>query len=126
MNQEELGEFLFQRACKVLDLTGFKFQPMKRQMPVRNLKSSFRIAYINLKTKKLILDLYTPRTRRPKKPSVILRTIAHELAHVQKPPYKQLWRGRIINRAHYPKFYQQVNKNIQKFKEDKVLGQFFA
>ncbi len=126
MTQEELGKFLFQRACKVLGLAGFKFQPMKRQKPVKNLKKSFRIAYINLKTKKLVLDLYTPRKRKPKKPSVILRTIAHELAHVQKPPYRQLWRGKIINRAHYPKFYKQVNKNIQRFQKDKILGQFFT
>jgi len=126
MTQEELGEFLFSRACEVLGLAGFKFQPMKRKTPIKDLKKSFRIAYINLKTKKLVLDLYTPRTRQPKKPSVLLRTLAHELAHYQKPPYRQLWRGKFINRAHYPRFYKQVNKNIQKFKKDKVLGQFFT
>ena len=125
MKQEELGEFLFHRACKVLRLTGFKFQPMKRKKPV-DLKKTFRIAYINLRSKKLIIDLYTPKTRQPKKPSVILRTLAHELAHYQKPPYRQLWRGKIINRAHYPAFYRQVKKNIQKFKKDKFLGQFFT
>ena len=126
MTQEELGNFLFERACKVLGLTGFKFQAMNRQSPIEDLKKSFRIAYINLKTKKLVLDLYTPKTRRTKKPSVLLRTLAHELAHCQKLPYRQLWRGKIINRAHYPKFYKQVNKNIQKFKRDKILSQFFT
>ena len=125
MTQEELGALLFKHSCEALDLTGFKFQPMKRQKAV-DPKKSFRIAYINLKKRKLVLDLYTPRTRQPKKPSVILRTLAHELAHCQRPPYRQLWRGKIINRAHYPKFYKQVNKNIEKFKKDKVLGQFFS
>ena len=126
MTQEELGEFLFKRACNVLNITGFKFRPMKRKNPIKDIKKSFRIAYINLKTKKLVLDLYTPRTRKPKKPSVILRTLAHELAHYQKPPYRQIWRRKIINSSHYPKFYKQVNKNIGKFKKDKILSQFFT
>lgn len=125
MNQEELGIFLFERACKVLGLRGFKFQTMKRKQAVKDLRKSFRLAYINLKNKKLVLDLYTPRKRSPKKPSVILRTFAHELAHYQKPPYRQLWRGKIINRAHYPSFYCQVNRNIKIFKKDKILSQFF-
>lgn len=126
MTQEELGKFLFRRACSVLSITGFKFQPMKRKNPIKDIKKSFRIAYINLKTKKLVLDLYTPRTRKSKKPSVILRTLAHEFAHYQKPPYRQIWRGKIINRSHYPKFYKQVNKNIERFKKDKILSQFFT
>jgi hypothetical protein len=126
MTQEELGQFLFERTCETLSLAGFHFQAMKRKSPIKDPKRSFRIAYINLKTKKVVLDLYSPRERRPKKPSVILRTLAHELAHCQKPPYRQLWRRKIINRSHYPAFYRQVNRNIKKFKKDKVLSQFFT
>ncbi|TRZ80948.1 hypothetical protein D4R86_03495 [bacterium] len=125
MIPEEQAHFLFENACRTLRLAGFKFQIMNRIKPIEP-KKSFRIAYINLKTKKLVLDIYTPRKRSFKKPSVILRTLAHELAHAQKPPYRQLWRGNIINRSHYPKFYKQVNKNIQKFKKDKILSQFFT
>jgi hypothetical protein len=125
MIPEEQAQFLFENACRALRLSGFSFQIMKRLKPIEP-KKSYRIAYINLKTKKLVLDIYTPRTRSPKKPSVVLRILAHELAHVQKPPYRQLWRRKIINRAHYPKFYKQVNKNISKFKKDKVLSQFFT
>jgi len=126
MTQEELGQFLFRQACEILNLTGFRFQAMKRKSPIKDLKKSFRIAYINLKTKKVVLDLYSPRERRPKKPSVILRTLAHELAHYQKLPYRQLWQRKIINRSHYPAFYRQVNRNIKKFQKDKVLSQFFT
>jgi len=126
MTQEELGQLLFKRTCEILNLTGFHFQTMNRKNPVKDLKKSFRIAYINLKTKKLVLDLYSPRTRRPKKPSVILRTLAHELAHYQKPPYRQIFRGKLINRSHYPSFYRQVNRNIKKFQKDKILSQFFT
>ena len=125
MTPEEQAKFLFENACRTLRLAGFNFQVMKRVKPVTP-KKSFRIAYINLKTKKLVLDIYTPRTRSPKKPSVILRTLAHELAHAQRPPYRQLWRGKIINRAHYPRFYKQISKNIAKFKKDKVLSKFFT
>jgi hypothetical protein len=126
MTQEELGQFLFERTNKILNLTGFCFQAMKRKAPIKDPKKSFRIAYINLKTKKVVLDLYSPQERRPKKPSVILRTLAHELAHYQKPPYRQLWRRRIINRSHYPAYYRQVNRNIKKFQKDKILSQFFT
>jgi hypothetical protein len=126
MKQEELVNSLFGRACKLLKLTGFKFQVMKRTKPIKNLKGSYRISYINLKTKKVVIDVYTPRLRQPKKPSVILRIIAHELAHWQKPPYRQYWNGRVINRIHYPAFYKQVKKNIQTFKKDDFLGQFFT
>jgi len=125
MTPEQQAQFLFENGRRVLRLRGFNFQVMKRLKPIEP-KKSFRIAYINLKTKKLVLDIYTPRNRSQKKPSVILRTLAHEFAHAQKPPYRQLWRGKVINRAHYPKFYKQVNKNIAKFKKDKVLGQFFT
>ena len=125
MTPEQQAQFLFENGRRVLRLRGFNFQVMKRLKPIEP-KKSFRIAYINLKTKKLVLDIYTPRNRSQKKPSVILRTLAHEFAHAQKLPYRQLWRGKVINRAHYPKFYKQVNKNIAKFKKDKVLGQFFT
>lgn len=126
MEQEELVNSLFVHACKLLKLTGFKFQVMKRIKPIKNPKSSYRISYINLKTKKVVIDIYTPRLRQPKKPSVILRIIAHELAHWQKPPYRQRWRGRTINRIHYPAFYRQVKRNIQIFKKDEFLSQFFT
>jgi hypothetical protein len=87
MTQEELGYFLFEHSCRILSLAGFSFQAMKRKAPIKDPKKSFRIAYINLKTKKVVSDLYSPKERKPKKPSVILRTFAHELAHYQKPHY---------------------------------------
>ena len=98
---------------------------MQRQKPVPKSARNFRLAYTNLKTGLICIDILTPRKRQPKKPSAVLRIIAHEIAHHQKPPYKQRFRGRIINRQHYPKFYKQVNKNIEKIKKDSLLGQYF-
>lgn len=122
----EQAHFLFCRTCQVLNLSGFSLGIMKRRLPVKDTKKPFRVAYINLKSKKVVIDIYTPKKRLPKKPSVILRNLAHELAHCQKPPYRQLYRGKIINRIHYPAFYRRVNKNIKLFKKDKILRQFFT
>ena len=55
----------------------------------------------------------------------ILRTLAHEVAHHQKPPYRSRFKGHIINRCHYPVFYRQVTRNINKLKKDKDLRRYF-
>jgi hypothetical protein len=62
----------------------------------------------------ITIDIYTPRHRKPKSLKSVCNILAHEIAHHQKPPFKQRWRGRIIARRHYPAFYTQVNKNIIK------------
>lgn len=116
----------FSRACEILKFSGFTFRPMLgRTAPVSDIKRAYRLGHTNLKTKTVTADLYTARLRKPKKMSAILSVIAHELAHHQKPPYRSRYRGRIINRIHYPAFYRQVKRNIQKFKRDKALGDYF-
>ena len=112
----------------VLNLFGLnrlKFRPMRRQNNRVNTKRGFVIGRTNLKTGLITIDIWTPKFRKPKKISSILRTLAHEAAHHQKPPYRSRFRGRIITRSHYPIFYRQVTRNINKLKKDKVLGVYF-
>lgn len=115
---------IFDKACNCLKVTGFHFRVMNRTAPVNNPRS-FKIAYTNLKTKLIAIDILTPRKREPKSIASILRTLAHEIAHHQKKPYMQLYRGHLITRSHYPGFYKQVNKNIAKLKLDPELVKYF-
>ena len=122
--QEEIIKNLFPHICKILKVEGLHFRPMRRVGEI-NTKKSYAVGHINLKTKTITLDLYTPKKREPKKISSILRVLAHEIAHIQKPPYYQKYRGRLIIRKHYPRFYRQVNKNIEVMKGDRVVGEYF-
>lgn len=116
----------FARACGVLKLHGFTFRPMLgRTAPVSNVKRAYRLGHTNIKTKTVTVDIYTARLRKQKKMSAILGVIAHELAHHQKSPYRERYRGRWINRIHYPAFYRQVKKNMEKFKKDEKLRNYF-
>jgi len=118
-----------QNICdQALDLFGIdrlKFRPMRRKDNHVNTKRGFVIGRTNLKTGLITIDIFTPEFRKPKKISSILRTLAHEAAHHQKLPYRSRFRGRIIIRSHYPIFYKQVTRNINKLKKDKDLGKYF-
>ncbi|HCC23231.1 TPA: hypothetical protein DF272_03565 [Candidatus Falkowbacteria bacterium] len=83
------------------------------------------LGYINFQKKTIALDVLTPKTNKPKSINTLLRTLAHEIAHIQKPPYYQKYRGRMIVRQHYPAFYHQVDKNIIKIKKDPYFSQYF-
>ena len=124
-NYQEKIEIIFQKACKCLRAKGFSFKPMNRQAPIKNTARNFSVGYTNLKTKLIALDIFTPKKRQPKSINSLLRIIAHEIAHHQKKPYKQFFKGRWITRSHYPGFYKQVNKNIAKLKKDTELSQYF-
>jgi len=124
MSHEQLCEQIFQRACEVLRLEDFAFKPKIIRAGdgyVRN----YRLGYTNLKSKLVVVDIYTRKLKKPKKYSSILAVIAHELAHHQKKPFRQFYMFRWINRIHYPEFYKQVNENIERFKKDEVLGRFY-
>ncbi len=86
---------------------------------------SYTLGYINLQTKTIVLDIYSPKTLKPKSLNGLIRTLAHEIAHLQKPPYRQRYKGRWIARQHYPEFYKQTEKNINKIKADPILGMHF-
>ena len=113
-----------EHAFSVLKIKNLSFRPMRRIKPVKKGRS-FVIGRTNLRTRLITIDILTPIKREPKKISSILRTLCHEVAHHQKPPYKQLYRFRLINRQHYPKFYKQVKKNIEKLKKDIILRNHF-
>ncbi len=124
MIHEQNCEQIFRRACEVLKLEGFTFKPKVIRAGdgyVRN----YKLGYTNLRSKLVVVDIYTQKTKKLKKYSSILAVIAHELAHHQKKPYRQLHYFRWINRIHYPEFYRQVTKNIEKFKKDALLKQFY-
>lgn len=130
MTHEEKILAIFVRLRGIFKLPELKLKFMRRQVDERgrgvlNLKNSYHLAYVNLKNQTITLDIYTPRYRRPKSINSILRILAHEIAHIQKPPFKQRWRGRVITRQHYPAFYQQVNENIEKIKKDFKLSEYF-
>ena len=125
MLHEDLVSSVFQRACEALGERGITFRVMQRRAPVNTLKN-YSLGYINLKTRTIALDIFTAKKREPKKISSLLNVIAHEIAHLQKPPYKQFYRFRWINRQHYPAFYRQVKKNLAKLKDDACLKQWFS
>lgn len=114
------------RGLRVIGLNKLRFRPMRRQEDRVNAKRGFVIGRTNLKTGLITIDIFTPKFRKPKAIASILRTLAHEVAHHQKPPYRSRFRGRIINRCHYPIFYRQVTRNINKFKKDKELNIYFV
>ena len=88
-------------------------------------KRGFVIGRTNLRTGSISIDIFTPKQRKQKKISSILRTLCHEVAHHQKLPFRQKHRGRWIIRQHYPEFYNKVTKNIEKLKKNKDLLKYF-
>jgi len=129
MTHEEKIKLICLRLAEIFQLDGFTFRAMRRQIDeqgrgVLNLKKSYTLAHTNLKTKTITIDIYTPRHRKPKAIKSILNILAHEIAHHQKLPYYQLYRGKRIIRQHFPAFYRQVNKNIAKINKDKVLAEY--
>ncbi len=130
MLHEQTIQLIFIHLKEIFDLKGFQFKIMRRQTDengrgVMNLKKSYTLAHTNLKNKTITIDIYTPRFRKPKAIKSILNILAHEIAHHQKPPFHQYFRGHLINRQHFPAFYRQVKKNIEKMRKDKILGQYF-
>lgn len=120
-------EYLFRRACAVLGMPGFELRPLRRR--VRGKKGSLRSydqGYTRIGEKMITVDLYTPRTMKPRKLDAILRVVCHELAHHQAPP-GYFWKGwQRIHAAHHPKFWRQYKKNVAALAKDDVLGSFIT
>jgi len=125
MDFEQLVQLLCNQALKLIAKDNLRFRAMRRKNNRVNTKRGFVIGRINLKTGLITIDILTPKKRQPKAIASILRTLCHEVAHYQKRPYRQRYKGYIIARQHYPEFYRQVNKNIEKLKNDKELGKYF-
>lgn len=131
MTHEEIIQKIFARVGELFCLEGFSFKLLNRQVDengrgVIDLKKSYTLAYTNLRTKDITIDIYTTKNRKPKAIASILRILAHEIAHHQRLPFRQFHRGKWIVRQHYPEFYRQVNSNVEKMKRDQILGQFFV
>ena len=125
-NHKQKTQIVCDYALKILQTKKLRFRPMQRKNNYVNTKHGYVLARTHLKTGLITIDILTPKKREPKKISSILRTLAHEVAHHQKPPFRQRHKGRWINRQHYPQFYKQVNKNILILKKDKVLSEYFT
>lgn len=125
MTHEEIINEACKLAIDILGVKNLRFRPMNRAHNRINTRRGFIIGRTNLKTGLITIDIWTPKFRKPKAVASILRTLSHEVAHHQKPPYRQRYRGRIIIRRHYPSYYKQVNKNILKLKNDQFLKKYF-
>lgn len=124
MTHEEIVQKYCDYSLKILKVEKLKFRPMRRTARV-SYKRGFVIGRTNLRTGLITIDIFTPLKREAKKISSILRTLSHEVAHHQKMPFRQIYRRRFITRAHYPEFYEQVAKNIETLKNDRILEKFF-
>lgn len=118
-------DWLFEKACKLLKVKKISWKPMDGRTAPVNTAKDYSLGYTDIGKREVTLDILTPRRRSPKSSNGLLRVIAHEIAHIQKPPYRERYKGRMINRIHFPKFYDQVNKNVEKFKKDKELKGYF-
>ena len=123
-NHPQIAQNACDKALAILKLKKLKFRPMRRRSRV-NTKRGFIIRRTNLKTGLITIDIWTPKKREPKKISSILRTLCHEAAHHQKKPFYERHKGRWIIRRHYPDFYAQVNKNINKLKKSDSFKTYF-
>lgn len=122
---EALVEHLFKRTLGVLGLPGFELRPMRRRTRGKGALRSVVYGYTRLDVKLITVDLYTPRTMKPRKMDAILRVIAHELAHHQQPPrlYRQWFR--LVRMIHHPAFWTQYKKNVKQLQQDEILKSYF-
>jgi hypothetical protein len=122
---EVFVEHLFGRACAVLGMRGFELKPMRRRLRGRGKFRSFTYGYTRIGKKSLTIDLYTPKTMKPRKTDAILRVICHELAHHREPPRVVLYRGRRMRMIHHPAFWRAYKENVSCVAADEVLGEYF-
>ena len=122
---EALVEHLFRRVCIVLEMREFELRPLRRRVRGEGNFHSYRLGYTRLGTTLVTIDLYTPRTMKPRKMDAILRVICHELAHHQEPPRLARVRRKLIRYSHHPDFWKQCKANVARCREDELLGAYF-
>lgn len=122
---EEQCTALFLRTCDVLEMPGFELRPLRRRKRGRGKFHSYALGYTRLDQKVITIDLYTPRTMKPRRIDAILRVACHELAHHQSPPRLiRVW-FRIKRYSHHPEFWQQCKQNIERLQQDPILRDHF-
>jgi hypothetical protein len=119
-------EHLFRRTCAVLGMPGFELRPLRRRVRGVGKLRSLRLGYTRIGEKMITVDLYTPRTMKPRKIDAILRVICHELAHHQSPPRIVRKWFRLTRMIHHPWFWEQYRKNVEALRRDEVLATYFA
>lgn len=118
-------EHLFHRACSVLGMEGFALRPLRRRVRGRGKLRSLALGYTKIGSRVITVDLYTPRTMKPRKTDAILRVVCHELAHHQAPPrLKRIW-FRWVREIHHPAFWKQFKQNVETLRRDEALGVYF-
>ncbi len=122
---EALVEHLFQRVLVVLDMPGFELRPLRRRVRGVGKLRSFAYGYTRIGEKSVTIDLYTPRTCKPRKLDAILRVVCHELAHHQKPPRLYRHWFKLVRMIHHPPFWTQYRRNVKKLEEDEMLKVYF-
>lgn len=123
---EALIQHLFDRICIVLEMRGFEFRPLRRRLRGKGKFRSFAYGYTKLSEQLVTIDLYTPRTMKPRKLDAILRVICHELAHHQSPPRLVRVGWKRVVMAHHPAFWEQYKKNVDIISRDAILGVHFV
>lgn len=123
-NHEQLVQLLFDKVCDILQIKDLKLRIINRKGSITH--GRYLKGYINLRKRIIGLDIYTPKKMELKSFNGLIRTIAHEISHLQKLPYRQYYKGRWINRQHYPAFYKQIERNINKIKKDATLSAHFG
>ena len=114
-------ERLFRRACAVLGVQGYEMRPLRRRVRGRGRLRSYALGYTKLGSKTITVDLYTPRTQKPRKIDAILRVICHELAHHQAPPRMYRHWFRYVRKIHHPPFWRQFKQNVEALRKDGML-----
>ena len=122
---EAYVEHIFIRICGILDMRGFELKALRRRKRGTGAFRSITYGYTYLTEKKITVDLYTPKTMKPRKMDAIIRVICHELAHHQEPPRACWWKGRRVTVVHHPRFWKQYKKNVLLMTKDDLLGEHF-
>jgi hypothetical protein len=122
---EALVQHLFDRVCMVLDMRGFTFAPLRRRLRGKGKFHSFAYGYTKLSKPHVVIDLYTPRTMKPRNMDAILRVMCHELTHHQEPPRVMIFRRRRVIMSHHPNFWKRYKANVETISKDELLCVYF-
>lgn len=123
---EALVEHLFRRAEALLGFSGFELKPLRRRSRGTGRFHYLRLGYTTPGEKRMTVDLYTPRTMKPRRTDAILRVIAHEFAHHQEPPRRVRRWFRLVRMVHHPRFWKRYRANVALMVRDEVLGRYFS
>jgi len=120
MTHAENMTLIFTHICSLLKMNDISLAFMRRR-GTKNPKRYIK-AYVNLRRKRIVLDIYSPVTIEPIAIPSLIRTLCHEIAHLQCPPFRQRFKGHLIWRQHYPAFYAQLKANYEAIMTDvKIL-----